>query len=106
MKRTILIVLCLAAIGTFAIVQAEENTQTPDCETFADECSCDGTVEGCAEKCDECNCDSDCEDTDSDCSNCTGCEDTDSDCDDCTGDDCDCDDCDSEEEFQHCRGCH
>lgn len=99
MKRTILIVLCLAALGTFAIVQAEENTQTPDCETVGGECCCDGTVDGCEEDCDvcdECDCDSDCED-------CTG---DDCDCDDCTGDDCDCDDCTSEEEFQHCGGCH
>ncbi|MCD4848240.1 MAG: hypothetical protein K8R76_08625 [Candidatus Aegiribacteria sp.] len=94
MKRTILIVLCLAAIGTFAIVQAEENTQNPDCEnceTVDGECCCDGTVDGCEEDCNECDCDS---------------NDCDSECDDCTGGDCDCDDCDSEEEFRHCRGCH
>lgn len=92
MKRKMLIVLCLAAIGTFAIVQAEENTKNPDCdncETVDGECCCDGTVDGCKENCDvcdECDCDSERED--------------------CTGNDCDCDDCDSEEEFRHCRGCH
>ena len=105
MKRTILIVLCLAAIGTFAIVQAEDNAQHPDCdncETVDGECCCDGTVDGCEEDCstcDECDCDSECVD-------CEGCEEADSDCEDCTGDDCECDDCSSEEEFHHCRGCH
>jgi len=93
MKRTILIVLCLAAIGTFAIVQAEDNAQHPDCdncETVDGECCCDGTVDGCKEDCSTCDdCDSECVD-----------------CEDCTSDDCDCDDCSSEEEFHRCGGCH
>jgi hypothetical protein len=85
MKRTILIVLCLAAVGTFAIVQAEGGIEAPDCETVDGECCCGGTVDCCEEDCD--------------------CDDCDSECEDCTGDDCDCDDCTSEEEFHHCGGC-
>ncbi|MCK4504346.1 MAG: hypothetical protein KAW14_01915 [Candidatus Aegiribacteria sp.] len=105
MKRTILIVLCLAAVGTLALVQAEEDTEAPvcgHCETVDGECCCGGTVDCCEEDCDECNCCSECAD-------CTGddcdCDDCDSECEDCTGDDCDCDDCTSEEEFHHCGGC-
>ncbi|MCK4806785.1 MAG: hypothetical protein KAT09_04020 [Candidatus Aegiribacteria sp.] len=106
MKRTILIVLCLAAAGTFAIAQAQEDTVTPDCgnfETVDGECCCGGTVDGCTEdcdSCDECDCGSECED-------CTGCEETDSGYKDCTGCDCGCDDSTSEEEeIHHCGGCH
>ena len=98
MKRTILIVLCLAAVDTFAIAQAQEDTKASDCETADEGCGFGGTVDGCEEDCDECDCGSECED-------CEGCEETVSDCKDCAGDDCYCDDCSSEEEFQHCGGC-
>lgn len=96
MKRTILIVLYLAATGTFAIVQAEENIEIPDCcncETLDEECCCGGSVDGCEEDCsgcDESDCGSECEDS----------EICDSDCDDCTSEE------EKEEEFQHCGGCH
>ncbi len=104
--RTILIVLCLAAAGTFAIVQAQEDT-LPDCdhcETVDGECCCGGTVDGCTEdcnSCDECDCGSECED-------CTGCEEECTCETECEG--CSCDDCSSEEEIdeevRHCGGCH
>ena len=100
MKRTILTVLCLAAIGTFAIVQAQEDTDTTDCEncvTANETCCCGGTVEDCTgdcDDCDECDCDSESEE-------CTDCED-------CTEYDSNCDECTSEEAVvvYHCGGCH
>jgi len=105
MKRIILVALSIALAGTFAIVQAQEDTSVHDCdhcETVDEDCSCGGTVDGCTEDCDSCDeCDCDCE------GDCTC--DTDCSCDDCTCD-TECDDCtceeDDEEELHHCGGCH
>ncbi|NOQ22043.1 MAG: hypothetical protein GQ565_05255 [Candidatus Aegiribacteria sp.] len=106
MKRIILVALSIAIAGTFAIVQAHEDTLVPDCdncETVDGECCCGGTVDGCTEDCDSCDsCDCECKE---DCTCDTECS-----CDDCTCDtecdDCSCDDCSSEEEVHHCDGCH
>ncbi len=90
MKRIILVALSITIAGTFAMVQAHEDTLVPDCdhcETVDGECCCDGTVDGCTEDCstcDECDCEEDCT------------------CD----TDCSCDDCSSEEEIHHCGECH
>ena len=104
MKRIILVALSIAIAGTFAIVQAHEDTLVPDCgncETVDGECCCGGTVDGCTEDCDSCG-ECDCEGEGStDCEEECTCEEE---CDDCS-----CDDCSSEEdeeEVHHCGGCH
>ncbi|MCD4775690.1 MAG: hypothetical protein K8S15_06505 [Candidatus Aegiribacteria sp.] len=105
MKRTILIVLCLASVGVFAIAHAQDDTNTSDCDNCISvdgTCCCDETVDGCTGDCDDCN---EC-DCDSESEECTDCEKANSDCDDCTECDSNHNDCASEEAVvRHCGGC-
>lgn len=105
MKRILLIVLSITLAGTLAIAQAQEDTNTTNCESVDGECCCGGTVDGCTGDCDDCD---EC-DCDSGSGECTDCKEINPDCKDCTGCDSNCDDCTSEEvveEVHHCGGCH
>jgi hypothetical protein len=106
MKRMLIVMLSLAAAGSFAILQAHEDAATPhscggDCAaTLEDGCCCGGSVDGCegdCSSCDECGCDSECEEE---------CDETACTCDECTHQD----ELDDEEEVEaepvHCGGCH
>ncbi len=101
--------LSITLAGTLAIAQAQEDTNTPDCnncETADGECCCNGTVDGCSGDCDDCDeCDCDFENGE-----CTDCKEINPDCEDCSGNCDECDEFTSEEdavvEVPHCGGCH
>ena len=87
--------LSIAAAGTFVVLQAQEDTGTPDCshcETVEGDCSCNDVTDDCMEDCDNCD---ECNGESADCSEC------DSGCDDCISEKEE-----EEEVFQHCGGCH
>ena len=106
MKRIILVALSIALAGTFAIVQAQEDTSVHDCdhcETVDEDCSCGGIVDGCTEDCDSCDEHDDSAGCEEECNCETAC------------DDCTCEEEEEEEEeevvvveeeVQHCGECH
>jgi len=100
MKRILLIALCVATVGTLALVHAQEDEVVPhSCNETDAECCCDGTIDGCTEDCDTCD-ECECE-SDSKCDDCTCSEESDSCESDCSTDE-------AIEETEHCGGggCH